>query len=284
MKPAPFVYHAPSTIDQATALLVELGGSAVPLAGGQSLIPMMNLGLVRPRDLVDLSKIPQLHGIESTTDEVVIRAMVTQRQAETSDVVTSGIPLLAHAITLIGFRPTRTRGTVVGSLTHADPAAELPIVALALDARIRLISQTAERTVSADEFFVSYLTTVRQPSEIVVDVTFSRRFRSWGFAEVQRRTGDFAIVAVAVAMESNRHMRIALAGVSDRPVRSIAAEEALNGGPLDEAAAERAGRAAAEEAEPLGDIHGSSDYRRRLIAPTVRRAVLDAISRAALDD
>ncbi|MFV2000313.1 MAG: xanthine dehydrogenase family protein subunit M [Acidimicrobiia bacterium] len=284
MKPAPFSYHAPSTVDQATSLLLELGGGAIPLAGGQSLIPLMNLGLVRPQNLVDLGNIAQLHGIESTDDDVVIRAMVTQRQAETSDVVKSEAPLLAHALSVVGFRPTRTRGTVVGSLTHADPAAELPIVALALDARIRLVSQDGERVVRAEDFFLSYLTTVRQPTEIVVDVAFSRRFTSWGFAEVQRRTGDFAIVAAAVAMEPTGDMRIALAGIADKPVRSIAAEAVINGGSVDEISAEKAGQAAAEEAEPLGDIHGSSEYRRRLIAPIVRTAVLEAVTRAAVDD
>jgi len=178
--------------------LLELDGGAVPLAGGQSLIPLMNLGLVRPHNVVDLNNITQLRGIESTSNDIVIRAMVTQREAETSDIVRSELPLLAHALSLVGFRPTRTRGTVVGSLTHADPAGELPMVALALDARIRLVSQ--------EDFFLSYLTTVRQPTELVVDVSFPRRFRSWGFSEVQRRTGDFAIVAAAVAIWNRQEM------------------------------------------------------------------------------
>ncbi len=158
MKPAAFAYHTPSTIAQATALLADLQDEATVLAGGQSLIPLMNLGLARPTNVVDLGGVTQLRGIRSTEGSVVIGAMATQREAEISETVKAGAPMVADALRMVGFRPTRTRGTVVGSLTHADPAAELPMVALALDATLRLVSRDRERTVSADDFFVSYFT------------------------------------------------------------------------------------------------------------------------------
>ncbi len=283
MKPAPFAYHAPTTLGQATELLADLEDDATPLAGGQSLIPLMNLGLARPKSLVDLGGIKELHGIDSTRQHLVIGAMTTQRQAETSEAVKVGAPMVAHALTMVGFRPTRTRGTVVGSLTHADPAAELPTVALALDARFRLASQTGERDVAVDDFFVSYFTTQRQPTELVVDVSFPSRFTGWGFAEFRRRTGDFAIVAAAVAIEPNGRIRIALGGVAERPIRAPEAEAALNGHRIDDDTAELAARAAAEAVEPLGDIHGSPDFRRRLLVSIVRSALLDAANRGFAD-
>jgi len=283
LKPAPFAYHAPTTLGQATELLADLQDDATPLAGGQSLIPLMNLGLARPKSLVDLGGIKELYGIDSTPQHLAISAMTTQRQAETSKAVKVGAPMVAHALTMVGFRPTRSRGTVVGSLTHADPAAEIPTVALALDATIRLVSTAGERDVAVDDFLVSYFTTQRQPSELVVDVRFPNRFTGWGFAEFRRRTGDFAIVLAAVAIEPNGKIRIALGGVAERPVRAPEAEAALNAHGIDEGTAEEAAHAAAEAVEPLGDIHGSSDFRRRLLVTIVRSAVLDAGSRKFAD-
>jgi CO/xanthine dehydrogenase FAD-binding subunit len=284
MKPAPFTYHAPSTIDQATALLGNLADDATLLAGGQSLIPLMNLGLARPNNVIDLAGIASLQDLTSTEAGVVIGAMATQRQVEKSPAVLEGAPMVADALKMVGFRPTRNRGTVVGSLTHADPAAELPMVALALDAKIRLVSKDTERSVAAEEFFVSYFTTERRADEIVTDVFFPNRFRGWGFAEFRRRTGDFAIVAAAVARERSGEYRIALGGVSDRPVRAKSAEALLLGRNVDVELAERAARAAAQEVEPLGDIHASTDFKRRLLVPIVRSAVLDAARRGRNDD
>jgi CO/xanthine dehydrogenase FAD-binding subunit len=284
MKPAPFTYHAPSTIDQATALLGNLADDATLLAGGQSLIPLMNLGLARPNNVIDLAGIASLQDLTSTEAGVVIGAMATQRQVEKSPAVHEGAPMVADALKMVGFRPTRNRGTVVGSLTHADPAAELPMVALALDAKIRLVSKDTERSVAAEEFFVSYFTTERRADEIVTDVFFPNRFRGWGFAEFRRRTGDFAIVAAAVARERSGEYRIALGGVSDRPVRAKSAEALLLGRNVDVELAERAARAAAQEVEPLGDIHASTDFKRRLLVPIVRSAVLDAARRGRNDD
>ncbi|VAW08398.1 Aerobic carbon monoxide dehydrogenase (quinone), medium chain [hydrothermal vent metagenome] len=279
MKPAPFAYHTPSTIDEATGMLAELGDDATLLAGGQSLIPLMNLGLARPNNVIDLRRIAPLNGFDTTGDGLVIRAMATQRQVETSEAVKAGAPLVADALTMVGFRPTRTRGTVVGSLTHADPAAELPMVALALDAKLRLVSRDRERTVSADDFFISYFTTQRQPSELVVDVLFPNRFKGWGFAEFRRRTGDFAIVAAAVAVETSGEYRIALGGIADRPLRCTSAEEVLRDQDVDQTLAQAAAEAAAEAVDPLGDIHASPDFKRRLLIPIVRAAVLDATRR-----
>lgn len=279
MKPAAFAYHTPSTIEQATALLADLQDDATVLAGGQSLIPLMNLGLARPNNVVDLGGVTQLRGIRSTEDSVVIGAMTTQREAEISETVKAGAPMVADALRMVGFRPTRTRGTVVGSLTHADPAAELPMVALALDATLRLVSRDRERIVSADDFFVSYFTTQREPTELVVDVRFPSRFTGWGFAEFRRRTGDYAVVAAAVAIEPGGEFRIVLGGVADRPVRVPEAEAVLAGENVDVTTAELAARAAAGAVNPPGDIHGSSDFKRRLIVPTLRSAILDAVDR-----
>lgn len=281
MKPAPFSYHAPATIGEATGLLARLDTS-LPLAGGQSLIPLLNLRLVRPSHLVDLAGLADLRWVEANANHVSVGAMTTHRTVERHSGVIRHFPLLARAVSYVGFPAIRSRGTVGGSLAHADPAGELPLVALITGAEISLEGLSTARVVPADEFFVSAFTTVRRSDEIVTRV----KFPVWptaGFSEFSRRSGDFAIVAAAVVARLEAGVvaeaRIGVAGIGDRPLRVSAAEGALVGMPIGEVAADLAATAAARAVDPLGDIHGSPDFRRRLVATQVRKAVLDMLDK-----
>lgn len=278
MKPALFSYHAPPTLGEALALLNQLEDS-LPLAGGQSLIPLLNLRLARPSHLVDLGGIEEIRWVEANSDHVSVGAMTTHRTVERHPDVIRHFPLLARAVGHVGFPAIRSRGTIGGSLAHADPAGELPLIALVSGAEITLEGPSVKRVVPADEFFVSHFTTVRRSDEIVTRV----KFPVWptaGFSEFARRSGDFAIVAAAIVARLEAGVvseaRIGVAGIGVRPLRLAAAEEALLDAPLSEATADLAAAAAAEAVDPLGDIHGSPEFRRRLVATQVRNAVLDA--------
>ncbi len=278
MKPPSFSYHAPTTLDEALDMLSGLEG-ALPLAGGQSLIPLLNLRLAHPDHLVDLSSIPGLQGVATSPDHVVIGAMTTHRTLERL----ARPALLAEAVSCVGFPAIRTRGTLGGSLAHADPAAELPLASLVLDAEIRLQGRGSDRMVAAEDFFLGHYTTARRPDELVTQTRYPTRPRGWGFSEHARRTGDYAVVVAAVTFTERQgaavDWRVGLAGVADRPVRSAAAEAVLEGRRPDEAAAKEAGEAAAASIEPLPDIHGSTRYRQRLVGVQVHRAVLAAARR-----
>jgi aerobic carbon-monoxide dehydrogenase medium subunit len=288
MKPAPFEYRAPESVSEAVALLAEHGDDAHVLAGGQSLLPMMALRLARPSMLIDIGRLDELTGL-GPNDGAGLRigAAVTQRTVERSALVGEACPLLAQAIPLIAHPPIRTRGTIGGSLAHADPAAELPAVAAALDAEVVLRHSGGDRIVPIADFFDGYLTTACLPSELVVEVRFPAPAPRTGtaFVEISRRHGDFAIVACAAAVsfdETGRVIdgRIALAGVDMVPVRARSAEALLIGatpGP------ER-WKAAAEEAKaglhPSSDIHATGAYRRHIAGVLIARA-LSAASAAA---
>lgn len=287
MKPAPFRYHAARTVEEALELLAGLGPEAKLLAGGQSLVPMMNFRLVRPACLIDLNPIRELAGVSATNGELVIRSMTRQADVERHPLVRERAPLLAEALPLLGHPAIRNRGTVGGSLAHADPAAELPVVAVALDARLRLRGPREAREVPAEEFFLSLLTTALGPDEILTDVLLGPWDRRWGWAfqEFARRHGDFALVSVAVvvALEAGRladPLRIVLGGVGDRPVRAREAERLLAGQPPTGEVFEGAARAAVASLDSPADVHASSEFRRDLARVYTRRALEAAVGRA----
>ena len=285
MKPAPFAYRAPTSVGEAVAILAEHGDDAHVLAGGQSLLPMMALRLARPSMLVDVGRIAELGGM-ANGDGLRIGAGVTQRSLERSRLVAERCPLLHQAVPLIAHPPIRTRGTIGGSLAHADPAAELPAVAAALDAEVVLRDAGGQRVVPIARFFQGYLTTDCRPDELVVEIRFPEPAPHTGtaFVEISRRHGDFAIVgcAAVVALDGGRVVdaRIALAGVDMVPVRAGAAEAALKG----ETAAPALWKAAAEQAKadlrPGSDIHATGAYRRHVAGVLTARALASAAAAA----
>ncbi len=289
MKPPPFDYSAPDTLEEALALLAELGDDARPLAGGQSLVPLLSLRLARPSHLVDLAGIAHLETVDAGDGHLVLGAMVRERQAEGDGRVRRLAPLLAEALPLIGHPAIRSRGTVGGSLSHADPAAELPAVALVLQAELVVESRDrGSRDVAAANFFTGFLTTALEPDELLtaVRVPAPGPATGWAIDEVARRHGDFAMVGAAAMVRLDEttgrigEARLALAGVSDTPVRPRDAEQALAGAePTDDTYAGAAAEVAAQLSPPA-DVHGSSAYRRHLAQVLVRRTLTLASRRA----
>jgi carbon-monoxide dehydrogenase medium subunit len=283
MKPPRFDYHAPATVEEALALLARYGGEAKPLAGGQSLMPLLNFRLARPAALVDLNRIGTLAYVHEAAGHVRLGAMTRQRAIEMSPVVARRLPLLRDATRWVGHLPIRSRGTIGGSIAHADPSAEYPAVLTALEGEVVVRGPCGERTVTARELFVSHLTTSLGPDEIVTEVRLPAMPAGAGYAfeEFARRHGDFAIVAIAAMVVRDnsrvRTARLATAGVGPIPVRLRAAEEMLEReGPSEEAVNAAAGRAA-ELVEPDSDIHASADYRRHLTQVLTRRALRRAL-------
>jgi carbon-monoxide dehydrogenase medium subunit len=284
VKPSPFQYYAPESLDEVVALLVEHGDDAKPLAGGQSLVPMMSLRLAAYSHLIDLRKVVGLAEIERRDDHVRLGAMVGQAMAE-HDPVVAQAPLITKAIPHIGHFQIRNRGTIGGSIAHADPASELPAVALAMDAVMEVAGPAGVRRIPAAEFFVSTWHTALGAGEVLTAVEFPLWPGRTGFAveEVARRHGDFALVGatVGVAVESDRVTRAAIAmlGVGPTPVRGYDAEAALIAGG---AAADLAevGRIAAAGLTPTDDVHASAAYRRHVAAVVVRRALARALEEA----
>jgi carbon-monoxide dehydrogenase medium subunit len=283
----PYVeYEAPTTVAEAVDLLAEHQDEASVLAGGQSLIPLMALRLARPAVLIDINGLSELVGVSVTDGTVAIGAMTREYVAEDSATVGDTVPLLAAALPLIGHDAIRSRGTIGGSLAHADPAAELPAVALALDAEFVVRSRAGERVIPAADWFEGYLATSRRPDEILAEVRFPAAGPGTGvaFLEVARRHGDFAIVGLAVSLTLADGVisdaRLAFAGVSDVPVRAAEAEDFLAGErPSAELFAEAARRAAAG-LDPPADLNGSSEYRKQVAATLVRRGLQAAADNA----
>ena len=285
MKLPPVEYEAPTTVAEAVDLLAEYGDEASVLAGGQSLIPLLALRLARPEVLIDINGIDELSAVSAADGQVAIGAMTREYVAEESGTVADTLPLLAAALPLIGHEAIRSRGTIGGSLAHADPAAELPAVARALDAEFVVRGPSGIRVIPAAQWFEGYLTTSRRPDELLVEVRFPAAGPGTGvsFEEVARRHGDFAIVGLAASLVMSGGVigeaRLAFAGVSDVPVRATAAEDLLAGEtPLAELFDEAA-RRATEDLDPPGDLHGSPDYRKTVAAAVVRRGL-----RAATDN
>jgi carbon-monoxide dehydrogenase medium subunit len=287
VKPPPFDYSAPDTLDEALALLHEHGDEARPLAGGQSLVPLLALRLAHPSRLIDLAGILELTRVRADGSGLAIGGMVRERFAERAEMVSVRAPLLAEALPLIGHPAIRSRGTVGGSLAHADPAAELPAVALALDAELVARSRArGERVIPAAAFFQGYFTTALEPDEILTEMRLRGVAAGTGysFTEVARRHGDFAMVGVAAQLRladgKIADARLALSGVSDVPVRAPAAEAALAGADVSEAAFGEAAELAAADLSPPADLHGSPAYRRHLARVLVKRALRSAAHRA----
>ena len=282
MKPPPFDWYAPSSLQEAAQLLAEHGEDAKLLAGGQSLIPLLSLRLARPTVLVDLNGVRELAGIDVGATDTTVGAMTRHRAIERSDELARAVPLLAAAAPFIGHVAIRSRGTVGGSLSHADPAAELPAVALALDATFTATSATGQREIAAADFVAGYVTTALAPDEVLTGIRFPNAAPGTGVSvqEMARRHGDFAMVAVAASVTLRdggcEDARLVLINVADRPVRAHAAEAALrDGAPIDEVAA-----LATTDLSPVSDLHASSAYRTSVANVLVRRALTEATDRA----
>src|SRR4051812_49124878 len=280
MKPAPFDYHVPESVDDAVGLLASLGDGAKLLAGGQSLVPMLALRLAVFEHLVDLRRVEDLRGIERRNGSVWIGAGTRQATIEASDEVRAATPLLARATPLIGHFQIRNRGTLGGSLAHADPAAEYPAVALALDAEFEVANAGGTRTVPASEFFVSTFMTALEADDVLTAVCFPVWGDRSGFAveEVARRYGDFALTGAVCGVEldgGDRVTRAAVAmfGMGSPPLRAPDAEAALTGSAAGDIDIEEVGRAAAAPTDPPDDIHASAAYRRSVGAVVVARAL-----------
>src|SRR5919108_1975959 len=287
MKPAPFSLLRPKSVDEALSLLRSHGDEAKVLAGGQSLVPLMNFRLARPSYLVDLNQVEALSGIKFEGRTLTIGAMVRQREVERSPAIAERLPILHEALGKVGHPAIRNRGTVGGSLVHADPAAELPLLAVVLDAIFQLQSLRGKRSVAARDFYQGYLVTDIAADELLIEISvpLPPPGAGWCFTEVARRHGDFAIVAVAVLLGCGQDQkidfaRIAVGGAGPAPLRVMAAEEALVGERPGPEIFRRAGDIAAQAVEPPDDIHASSSYRRHLTGVLVRRALSVAKGRA----
>jgi aerobic carbon-monoxide dehydrogenase medium subunit len=285
MKPVKFEYHAPATVDEAIALLTRYDGEGKLLAGGQSLMPLMNFRLTRPAALIDLNAVQSLAYILEEDGTLRFGAMTRQRTIEFSAVVRQRVPLLTEATALVGHLPIRTRGTIGGSLAHADPSAEYPAVLAALDGTVVVRGPRGERALGSGELFQSYLTTSLGPDDILVEVRLPVSPPGAGFAfeEFSRRHGDFAIVGIAAMLAGQgtrcTAARLATAGAGPVPTRLRAAEEILERDGLSEAAIDAAARRAEELVEPDSDIHASAAYRRNLTRVLTARALRRAVAR-----
>lgn len=286
MKPPKFDYHAPKTVEEALGLLGRYGGEAKVLAGGQSLMPLLNFRLSRPAALVDLNRIPALAYIKEADGQVRFGAMTRQRTVEFSPVVASKLPLLKEATRLVGHLPIRTRGTIGGSIAHADPSAEYPAVLTALEGEIVARGPRGERVLKSADLFQTYLTTSLAADEILTEVRLPVMPSGAGYAfeEFSRRHGDFAIVGIAAMIVRDgprcARARLAAAGAGPVPISLRAAEEILEREGLGEKAIESAARRAAELVAPDSDIHASAEYRRHLTSVLTERAVKRALAKA----
>ena len=290
MKPAPFDYHAPATLDEAVALLTRLedeGCDMKIIAGGQSLMPMLALRVARPEALVDLRRLDTLNYIRDDAGTLAIGAMTSKQAAADSALVKRAQPLFHAATELVGHRQIRNRGSVGGSFAHADPASEYPAVALVLDTEFEAVGPDGARTIPADEFFVTYMTTSLETTEVLTAVRFApfAPQRRWAIQEFARRNGDLALAGVALTLNVEgglcRDVRIAAFGVEATAVRLTAAEQLLEGQPAQAAQFEQAGKAgAAALDDPMSCIHASSAYRRHLVGVLTTRALGEAAARA----
>jgi carbon-monoxide dehydrogenase medium subunit len=279
MKPAPFEYHRPASLAETFDLLDRYGDDGRILAGGQSLVPTLNMRLVTPRAVIDINRLPGLDAISATPEGLEIGALVRQEALERSALVTEHASLIAAAISHVGHAAIRARGTVGGSLALADPAAELPACAVALQATIRVTGRHGGRDIEASDFFRGIYTTALEPGEIVTAIAVPRAAAGWrwGFEELARRHGDFALAGLAAGVRFERdavaEARLVFFGVGTKPVRARAAEAALTGRRADADGLAAAGRALDGDLDPAGDIHGSPALRRHLARVLLARVV-----------
>jgi len=289
MKPAAFDYFAPGTVDEALGLLADYGGDAKPLAGGQSLVPTMNFRLAQPAVLVDLNGIEELFFIREDEGGLRCGAMTRQRSVERSALVQRISPLLHEAMPHIAHSQIRNRGTIGGSLAHADPAAELPVLAVALDARMYVRSVTDARWVSAQDFYMGLFTTAMLPEEMLVEVAFPTLppGSGWAFDEVARQHGNYAMcgAAAVVGLDGRRvveRARLVFLSVGEGPVEAQQAAALLVGEqPNAEAIRAAADTAATQDIDPVGDIHAGPAFRRHLARVVAERVLTRACERAA---
>jgi carbon-monoxide dehydrogenase medium subunit len=288
MKPAPFEYFAPTDMAEALDVLARYGDEAKILAGGQSLMPLMNMRLARPRMLVDINRLAELAHISLGADgALAVGALTRQRAVERATVAQTHNPLLAAVMPYLGHVQIRNRGTIGGSVVHADPAAELPALCLALETEFVLRSAARQRTVKAADFFLTYLTTAIEPDEMLVDIRFpawNPQWR-WGFQEVCRRQGDFALVGAVAMLQMDadaicQAARLAMFGVGGAPVRPQRVEELLSGQRLDVRVLDQVAHAVAAELEPDADMHASAEYRQEVGGVVARRALEAALGQA----
>jgi CO/xanthine dehydrogenase FAD-binding subunit len=285
MKLPPFEYACPATLNEAVALLASHDGEAKALAGGQSLMPMMAFRMARPTLLVDLRKLKDLRQIKIGADGVRLGALARWRDILDDKRLDAAHPLLKAAVSHVAHYQIRNRGTVGGSIAHADPAAEMPGICQTCDAVITAVGKSGSRTIEADDFFQGALTTALEPDEIITEIHLPAwpAARRWGFQEFARRRGDFAMSGVALFYDldggkaANAH--IGVIGVGDKQKRLPKAEAALNGNAINEALAVKVGEAASSDVEPQDDIHASAAYRRSLTGTLTERAVLAAAAR-----
>lgn len=289
MKPASFEYAAPESLEEAVSLLAGYGDDAKVIAGGQSLVPLLAFRLATPGVLIDLNGIEELSYLRLEGSALVIGALARHREVEQLDELATRCPLVVEGVSVIGHVAIRNRGTVVGSIAHADPAAEWPSLALALDGEIEAVGPGGTRTIPAGEFFESYFTTALAPEEIVKEV----RLRLPGgarvgstFLELARRHGDFALAGAGAVVALGEDgaisdARVTLVGVGETAVRSLSAEGVLRGDPPGEELFAEAAEAANADIEPVSDVHGSSEFRRHIAKVILRRALRRASERAA---
>jgi aerobic carbon-monoxide dehydrogenase medium subunit len=287
VKPAPFEYVAPRSLDEAVAELERSDGDAKLLAGGQSLVPLLNMRLASPARLIDLNRVPELAYLRERDGGLAVGAMTRAAAVEREPRLAEWVPLLAEALPWVGHPPIRSRGTVGGSLAHADPAAELPAVAVCLDARLTARGPRGERRIAAGDFFTGYFGTALAADEVLTEVWFPRPAPATGQAWVEfaRRHGDYAIVGVgaSITLDARRAIaeaRLTLIGVGPAPVRPRGAEGVLVGRRYRPELGAAAAQAVGQQIDPDDDIHGSKAYRRRLAAALVERALGLAHARA----
>lgn len=285
MKPASFDYHDPTTLDEALDLMSRFGDQARPLAGGQSLVPLMNFRLLRPAHIIDLNRVKELNYLKVENGTLSIGATTRQRQLERSLEVTQHWPLLRDATAFIGHIQIRNRGTVGGSLAHAFPSAELPVAMVTLDASMLICTKTGQRIARAEGFFLSYMTTALEPDELLTEIQLPAlpANSGWSYQEVSRRHGDFALAGAAslVALDDDGNIsyaRLTLTGTT--PIRAAAAEQSLLGEKPTDALFKNAAKRATENLEQDSDIHASAEYRRSACQALAYRALAQAAERA----
>lgn len=288
MKPAKFEFEQPSTVAEAVDALVRYDGEAKVMAGGQSLVPLLSMRLSQPDAIVDLTRIPELRGIGSDGRVLTIGAMATHRAVETSGIVADAAPMLPLALAQVGHVTIRNQGTVGGSIAHADPAAELPAAALALDAVLRVHGPSGVRDIPAADFFLGFLTTALEPEDVLVEIRIpvAEPSMGWSVVEFSRRHGDFAVVAAFAGLGLAADgtigtARLALAGVASTPVRVAVAEQDLVGARPDNALFDAVAARTAAGIDPSDDIHGSAEYRRDVCRTVVAQALAESLSRCA---
>ncbi|MFD2211388.1 FAD binding domain-containing protein [Virgibacillus halophilus] len=286
MKPAVFSYLCPSTLEETIDMLTEYGDEGKIIAGGQSFVPILNMRMSEPEYLIDIHQLEELRGIRLEGESVKIGALTTQRELEKNTLIMECFPVLKEAVRFIGHVQTRNRGTVGGSLAHADPSAELPLSFLALNAEIIVQSTSDERIADINEFFLTYLTTDMMPDEILTEIQVPlNQPKGYAFEEFSRRHGDFALVSVVCLLSTDEagkieSVRLALGGIDAVPVLADEAMDFLAGKEPAEKVLEEAAELAIENADPDEDLHASVDYRLHLAKTLTKKAIQKAYNRA----